>query len=217
MLLKYLNLSAAVGAMLLASLLSASAQSQPAPDRARVLAAIDAYKGLKEKFDQSSGPFKNWAGFYSRGGRCEFNETTAERPAGLWEKGQFALWTDDKYLYGMQLDASPTIFQFEYKLDSTVIGIDIYQLTRVDHLGAAAGIDDAEWRLFGVGVPNPDDIGRIGIGITPKFMAYPDVHNLHWLTYCGPGDKGMDPILDRENPLYFSLHFLQQRLAGMPN
>lgn len=207
---------AATATMLLASVLSASAQDQPAPDRARVVAAIEAYRGLEQKFEQSQGPFKEWTGFYSRGGRCEFNEQTAARPPGMWEKGQFALWSDENYLYGMQLDASPAIFQFQYRFLTSIIGMDVYQLTRVDHLGSAAGIDDAEWRLFGVGVPNPEDIGRLGIRITARFMTHPDVHELGWLTGCGRGGEGFDPIVNQSDPLYFSIHFLQKRLATLP-
>jgi hypothetical protein len=203
---------AATAALLFVSLLSASAQAQPAPDRAAILAAIEAYRDVGTKIAQSEGPFKNWAGFYSRGGRCEWNEKTAARPPGMWEKGQFVLWTDEKYLYGMQLDASPAIFQYEYKFFKNVIGMDIYQLTRVDKLGPAAGVDDAEWQLLGIGVPNPEDTGRLGIRITPQFLALPDVHELGWLTYCGPDGSSYH----QEDPVEFSIQFLERRLAAIP-
>jgi hypothetical protein len=198
--------------LLFVSLVSASAEAQPVPDRAGVVAAIEAYRDVSKKITQSEGPFKNWAGFYSRGARCEWNEKTAARPPGMWEKGQFVLWTDAKYLYGMQLDASPAVFQYEYTFFKNVIGMDIYQLTRVDTLGPAAGVDDAEWRLLGIGVPNPEDTGRIGIRITPQFLALPDVHELGWLTYCGPGGAGYH----QEDPVEFSIQFLERRLAAMP-
>jgi len=199
---------------LLASLVAARAQDQSTPQPQRVLDAIEAYRDVGQKIAQSQGPFKDWMGFYSRGGRCEFDEHTAERPAGMWEKGQFVLWSDDKYLYGMQLDASPAVFQFEYRFLKSVIGMDVYELTRVDNLGPAAGVDDTEWKLFGVGVPNPEDIGRLGIRITPQFMAYPDVHQLGWLTYCGPG--GTPAALNMESdPVDFSIRFLQKRLATL--
>jgi hypothetical protein len=200
---------------LLASLAVVHAQDQPATERQRVLDAIEAYRNVGQKIAGSQGAFKDWMGFYSRGARCEFDEHTAQRPPGLWEKGQFVLWSDDTYLYGMQLDANGAVFQFEYRFLKNVIGMDVYELTRVDQLGAAAGIDDAEWKLLGVGVPNPDDIGRLGIRITPKFMAYPDVHALGWLTYCGPG--GTPAALNMESdPDDFSIGFLQKRLAALP-
>jgi hypothetical protein len=208
--------AATAAAVLLAALASAGSQGQSTPDRARTLAAIEAYRNVGQKFEQSTGPFKDWAGFYSRGYRCEFNETTAARPPGVWEKIQLALWTDDNYLYGMTLDASPAVFQFAYKHAQTVIGIDIYQLTRVDTLGAAAGIDDAEWRWLGIGVPGADDSSRMGIRITPEWFAYPDVHTIGVMTPCGRGGTGMDPILDPDNPVNFSIRFLQKRLATLP-
>jgi hypothetical protein len=203
-------------ALILASLpVSAHAQDQSTPQRQRVLDAIEAYRDVGQKIEQSQGPFKDWMGFYSRGGRCEFDEGAAGRLPGMWEKGQFVLWSDDKYLYGMELDASPAVFQFEYRFLKNVIGMDVYELTRVDQLGPAAGVDDTEWKLFGVGVPNPDDIGRLGIRITPKFMAYPDVHQLGWLTYCGPG--GTPAALNmNSDPVDFSIRFLQKRLAALP-
>ena len=73
-------------AVLLALLASSASEGQSAPDRASTLAAIEAYRNLGQKFEQSTGPFADWAGFYSRGYRCEFNETTAARPPGMWEK-----------------------------------------------------------------------------------------------------------------------------------
>jgi hypothetical protein len=204
--------AATATALLFLSLVSASAQTQLKPDHAGILAAIEAYRDVGKKISESKGPFKDWAGFYSRGGRCEWNEKTAARPPGMWEKGQFVLWTDEKYLYGMQLDASPAIFQYEYKFFKNVIGMDIYRLTRVDELGPAAGVDDVEWRLLGVGVPNPEDTGRLGIRITPQFLGLPDVHDLRWLTYCGPGGSSYH----QDDPVGFSIEFLKRRLATMP-
>jgi hypothetical protein len=202
--------------VLLASLAPASSQGQSIPDRARLLAAIETYRGIGQKFAQSSGPLAGFMGFYSRGYRCEFHETTAERPPGLWEKTQYALWADDKYLYGMTLDASPAVFQFEYRFVRNVIGMDIYEMTRVDKLGAAAGINDTEWRLLGFGLPSVSDATRIGIRIPPDFMASPDVHAIGWMTTCGRGGEGSDAIINPLDPLGFSIRFLQKRVASTP-
>jgi hypothetical protein len=200
--------AACAAAVLLASLLSTSAHAQPAPDRARVVAAIEAFRNVGKKMAESVGPLKGWAGFYSRGGRCWPDERSAQRPPGLWEKGQFALWSDEKYIYGMQLDASPAVFQYEYKFFRNVIGMDIYQLTRVDKLGAAAGADDAEWRLLAIGVPNPGDYGRLGIRIRPEFLARPDVNDLGLLSFCGDGNDG--------DAAMTNINFLERRLATLP-
>jgi hypothetical protein len=37
-----------------------------------------------------------------------------------------------------------------------------------------------------------------------------------YATGCGRGSDGMDPVLDRANPIYFSISFLKRRLAQMP-
>jgi hypothetical protein len=202
--------AAAAAVVLLGSLVSASGQASP-PDRARTLAAIEAYRGIKQKFEQSSGPLARYMGFYSRGYRCEFNETTAGRPPGMWEKTQYALWADEKYLYGMTLDASPAVFQFEYRFKQNVLGMDVYELTRVDQLGAAGGIDTPEWQLLGFGF---DDV--IALRIPTQFLSTPDVHAVGWMTTCGQGSAGTDPFLDQPNPIYFSTRFLQKRLATLP-
>ena len=121
------------------------------------------------------------------------------------------------YLYGMTLDASLAVFQFAYRYAQTLIGIDIYELTRIDKLGAAAGIDDADWHLLGIGVPDADDPSRIGIqhhaGIP---WPTPDVHNVGLLTPAARGSDGFDPIIDQANPVNFSIRFLQKRLATLP-
>jgi len=44
----------------------------------------------------------------------------------------------------------------------------------------------------------------------------PDVHAIGWMTTSGRGGEGTDPILDEANPVYFSIRFLQKRLASMP-
>jgi hypothetical protein len=187
--------------------------SAPTPERARLTAAIDAYRGVPQKFEQSTGPFANFMGLYSRGYRCEYDETSAQRQPGMWEKTQFALWSDDRFLYGMDLDASPAVFQFQYHFLQNVIGADIYQMTRVDQLGAAAGIDDKDWQMIGIGIPNPEDYGRIGLRITPKFLAYPDVHAIGWLSYCGRGESDG---YGRYSPLDSDIRFLQRKLDALP-
>jgi hypothetical protein len=200
---------------LLASLAAASGQARP-PDRERTLAAVEVYRGIRQKFEQSTGPLADYAGFYSRGGRCEFNERTAARPPGMWEKTQYALWFDDKYLYGMTLDASPAVFQLEYQPVPNRFGWGIYQMTRVDRLGAAAGIDDSEWRLLvfddAHAIGGPD----IGLRLPPDFPTNPDVTMIGHATSCGRGSDGMDPILEQANPIYFSIQFLRKRLASTP-
>jgi len=200
---------------LVASLATASAQVPP-PDRARTLAAIEAYQGVRQKFEQSTGPIADYAGFYSRGGRCEFNEKTAARPPGMWEKTQYALWFDDKYLYGMTLDASPAVFQFAYRPVPNQIGWALYDMTRVDTLGAAAGIDAAEWKMLVFDGVHTIDGPDIGLRLPPDFATNPDVTVIGHATGCGRGDDGMDPVLDRANPIYFSINFLKKRLASMP-
>ena len=187
--------------------------SPPTPERQRLLDAIAAYRGLPEKFEQSTGPLAGYMGLYSRGYRCEYDEKTAARQPGMWEKTQFALWADDKYLYGMDLDASPAVFQFAYRYLQTVIGADIYAMTRVDQLGPAAGIDDKDWQMVGFGIPNPEDYTRIGIGITPKFLAYPDVHAIGRLSACGRGESD---AYGRFSPLDIDIGFLQRRLDALP-
>jgi hypothetical protein len=202
--------------ILFASLVSTHGQDQSAQQRARILEAIEAYRGVQQKFEQSRGSLAGFAGFYSRGYRCEYNEKTAGRPPGLWEKTQFALWFDEKSLYGMQLDSSPAVFQFEYRFLQNVIGTDMYQMTRVDHLGSAAGIDDSEWRIVGFGIPNPQDVTRIGIHIPADFFTHPDVHAISPLTTCGRG--GPDKVfIDPTDPLDVALRILQRRLATTPS
>jgi hypothetical protein len=183
------------------------------PERARLTAAIDAYGGVQKKFEQSTGPFANFMGLYSRGYRCEYDETSAQRQPGMWEKTQFALWSDDKFLYGMTVDASPAVFQLQYRFLQNVIGADIYQMTRVDQLGATAGIDDKDWQMIGIGIPNPEDYGRIGLRITQKFLDYPDVHAIGELSYCGRGEYDG---YGRYNPLESDVRFLQRKLDALP-
>jgi hypothetical protein len=207
---------AASAAILLATLTLAHAQDQsapPTPQRQQLLDSIAAYRGVQQKFEQSTGPFANFMGLYSRGYRCEYDETAAQRPPGVWEKSQFALWSDDKFLYGMELDSSPAVFQFQYRFLQNVIGADIYEMTRVDQNGASAGIDDSEWRLVGFGIPNPEDYTRIGIRIKPGFLTYPDVHAIGWLSACGRGERD---AYDRFSPLDIDISFLQHRLDAMP-
>jgi hypothetical protein len=208
--------AASVVVILLAALTSTRAQDQttpPTPERAQLQAAIDAYHGMQQKFEQSTGPFADYMGLYSRGYRCEYDETSAERPPGVWAKTQFALWSDDKSLYGMELDASPNVFQFQYKFLQNVIGADVYAMTRVDQNGAAAGIDDNEWRLVGFGIPNPDDYTRIGIRMKPDWLSYPDVHAIGWLSYCGRGEYDG---YGRYSPLESDVNFLQHKLDALP-
>jgi hypothetical protein len=188
-------------------------QDQTTPQRQHLLDAIAAFRGTPQKFEQSTGQMANFMGLYSRGYRCEYDPTSAERRPGVWEKTQFALWSDDKYLYGMELDASPTVFQFQYRFLRNVIGADMYEMTRVDQNGAAAGIDDNDWRLIGIGIPNPDDYGRIGIRIKPEWLNYPDVHAIGWLSYCGRGESDG---YGRYNPLESDISFLQHRLDTLP-
>ena len=205
--------------VLLASLAFAHAQDQvqvrvqTTPQRQQLLDAIAAYNGAQQKFEQSTGPFADFMGLYSRGNRCEYDETSAERPPGVWAKTQFALWSDDKYLYGMELDASPNVFQFQYKFLKTVIGADVYQMTRVDQLGTAAGIDDSEWQLVGFGIPNPNDYTRIGIRMKPGWLSYPDVHAIGWLSYCGRGEYDG---YGRYSPLESDVNFLRHKLDALP-
>ncbi len=207
---------AAIAAIaLLASIATATGQAAP-PDRARTLAAIEAYRGIRQKFERSTGPLADYAGFYSRGGRCEFNQRTAARPPGMWEKTQYAVWFDDKYLYGMTLDASPAVFQFEYRSVPNRFGWGIYQMTRVDKLGAAAGIDDSEWKLLVFDGAHEIGGPDIGLRLPADFATNPNVTIIGHATGCGRGDDGMDPILDRANPMYFSMQFLRHRLASMP-
>jgi hypothetical protein len=73
-------------------------------------------------------------------------------------------------------------------------------------------VSSPQSRLLGVGVPNPEDTGRLGIRITPQFLALPDVHELGWLTYCGPGGSSYH----QDDPVGFSIQFLERRLATMP-
>jgi hypothetical protein len=200
---------------LLASLATAGGQVPP-PDRARTLAAIEAYRGVRQKFEQSTGPIADYAGFYSRGGRCEFNEKTAARPPGMWEKTQYALWFDDKYLYGMTLDASPAVFQFAYTPVPNQLGWGIYRMTRVDTLGAAAGIDETEWKMLVFDGVNTIDGPDIGLRLPPDFATNPNVTIIGHATGCGRGSDGVDPILDQGNPIYFSINFLKKRLANLP-
>jgi hypothetical protein len=200
---------------LIASLATANAQVPPS-DRARTLAAIESYRGVRQKFEQSSGPLAAYAGFYSRGNRCEFNEKTAARLPGMWEKTQYAVWFDDKYLYGMTLDASPAVFRFAYKFVPNELGWGIYQMTRVDTLGAAAGIDDTEWKMLVFDGVDTTDGPDIGLRLPPDFATNPNVTIIGHATGCGRGNDGMDPVLDRGNPIYFSMSFLKKRLAAMP-
>jgi hypothetical protein len=212
----YLVSCAASAIVLSASLASAHAQDQTTPptlQRQQLSDAIAAYHDLPQKFEQSTGPFANFMGLYSRGYRCEVDETSAQRPPGVWAKTQFALWSDDNSLYGMELDASPTVFQFQYKFLKTVIGTDVYQMTRVDQNGAAAGIDDNEWRLVGFGIPNPEDYTRIGIRMKPGWLDYPDVHAVGWLSACGRGESDG---YNRYNPLDIDISFLQRKLGALP-
>jgi hypothetical protein len=203
---------AAAGIVSLAALAPGHAQSPfAAQRRAQVMAAIETYRGAQQKFEQSSGPLAPYAGLYSRGYRCEYDERAAGRLPGMWEKTQFALWSDDKRFYEMQLDASPAVFEFEYKLLQDVIGADLYEMKRVDSFGPATGIDDAEWRIVGFGIPNPDDVGRIGIRIPPDFFTHPDVRTVSKLTLCGRGGDG-----GFRDPLTSAVGFLQRRLATLP-
>jgi hypothetical protein len=183
------------------------------PERARLTAAIEAYRGVQQKFEQSTGPLADSMGLYSRGYRCEYDETSAQRQPGMWEKTQFALWSDDKFLYGMELDSSPAVFQFQYRFLRNVIGADVYQMSRVDQLGATAGIDDKDWQMVGFGIPNPDDYTRIGIHITQKFLDYPDVHAIGWLSSCGRGETD---AYGRYSPLDSDIRFLQRKLDALP-
>lgn len=205
--------AAVIAVVLLASLVSTHAQDQTTPQRQQLLDAIAAFRGVPQKFEQSTGPFANFMALYSRGYRCEYDETAAQRPPGVWEKGQFALWSDDKFLYGMELDSSPVVFQFQYRFLKNVIGADIYEMTRVDQNGAAAGIDDSEWRLVGFGIPNPEDYTRIGIRMKPDWLNYPDVHTIGWLSACGRGERD---AYDRFSPLDIDISFLQHRLDALP-
>jgi hypothetical protein len=200
---------------LLGPLATASAQVPP-PDRARTLAAIEAYRGVRQKFEQSTGPLAAYAGFYSRGNRCEFNEKTAARPPGMWEKTQYAVWFDDKYLYGMTLDASPAVFRFAYTPVPNKLGWGIYRMTRVDTLGAAAGIDETEWKMLVFDGVDTIDGPDIGLRLPPDFATNPNVTIIGHATGCGRGSGGMDPVLDQGNPIYFSMNFLKKRLATMP-
>jgi hypothetical protein len=92
----------------------------------------------------------------------------------------------------------------------------IYQMTRVDTLGAAAGVDEIEWKMLVFDGAHTIDGPSIGLRLPPDFATNPNVAIIGYATGCGRGGDGMDPVLDRANPVYFSIKFLKKRLANMP-